>query len=350
MKKVQTHRIAIMLIVAAIFISGASSGYTANKAPSAWAEYGVEQAVSIGLVPAGVQGRYTEPVTRAEFCACAANVYEISSGNAILYRMHFRDTDDVNVQKMGGLGVIRGKGNNLFAPNDNLTRQEAATILARLLEVLNVPIVTKPPVFSDVANTASWAREAVGQMQATGIMSGTGNDMFGPLESYSIEQAIVTLYKVYCLALEVKFEEIADLTVPLGFFDVDESAVLKQLAAEVAELVNAERVKAGLSSLIATELLNIAATVRASECELKYSHTRPDGRSFSTVLDDLNLSAWGVGENLDAAATSPGAVIQRWMDSPTHRDCIMKPDFEKMGVGIHRGADGRLFWAVLFIV
>ena len=351
MSSTKIFRKAIAFIIALILAIGVMPVRAADAGkPSAWAAAGVDKAISLGLVPESLQKHYTEAIRRVDFCACAVRVYEISSGNTITLRMAFRDTNDVNVQKMGGLGVINGKGNNLFAPNDRLTRQEAATILSRLMELLNVPLITEPPGFADNADIAGWALEAVGQMQATGIMNGVGNDQFKPHEPYSIEQAIVTLLKVYDLAIEIKFEEIADAAVPLGgFFDLDENSDLKQLAAELIERVNAERAKAGLSELIVMELLNAAATIRATECETRYSHTRPDGRRFDTVLEDLNITSKGRGENLDGGVETAQEVVQRWLGSPIHNECMMEPAWEKMGTGVHRGADGTLYWAIFFM-
>ena len=342
---------AIVFMIALVMIPGALIARTAdNSIPSAWAAEGVSRSISLGLVPESLQKHYTEAIRRADFCACAVRVYEIASGNTINMRKAFSDTNDVNVQKMGGLKVINGKGDGLFAPNDRLTRQEAATILSRLMEKLNIPLITKPSGFADNTDIAGWALEAVGQMQATGIMNGMGNNQFKPLEPYSIEQAIITLLKVYDLAIEVKFEEIYDVAVPLaGFFELDESSESKQLASELMDLVNAVRVNAGLQPLIAMELLNAASTIRAAECESLYSHTRPDGRRFDTVHEDLGITAAGRGENLDAGVDTAERVVQRWIGSPAHNECMMEPSWEKMGAGVHRGADGRLYWAMLFM-
>lgn len=352
MKKGRGKRKVISLAVAvALLLVAPLTSASGNNAPSEWSKSEVERAISLGLVPSSLQARYTEPMTRAEFCAVAVLVYEIASGNIINYRRAFRDTIDVNVQKMGGLGVISGIGDNLFAPDDKLTRQEAATILSRLMVELSVPLVTRSPGFADNAEIAGWAFTAVGQMQATGIMVGTGNNRFSPLLHYSIEQGIYTLLKVYDLASKIKLEEIVDAAPPLaGFFELDENSDLKRFAAEVMECVNTERIKAGLTGLIGMELLSAAATVRAAECETLYSHIRPDGRDFSTILADLSINSRGVGETLYRGALSAEQAVRGWMDSPVHKECILIPIWEKMGVGIHRGSDGTLYWALILIV
>jgi len=344
-------QIFVFLLAAVLVLSMAPSVNSAGHSiPSGWAQQDVERAISLGLVPASLQTRYKEPISRAGFCALAVRVYEIGLGRNITLRKAFSDTSDVNVQKMGGLGVIDGRGNNVFAPDDSLSPQEATTIMSRQMGQLNITLVSSAPKFLDYSEIAEWARSSVGQMQANGIMGGTGNNRFSPRSSFSTEQGIVTMLKIYDMAIEIRFEEIGNADVPLGgFFDLDDGADLKRMAADVMALVNVERARVGRSALIGMELLNAAASVRAAECESLYSHTRPDGRDFASVLDDLELKARGVGETLDKGPKSADEVMRRWMDSSVHKECILIPDWEKMGVGVYRGDDGTLHWALLLI-
>ena len=53
---------------------------------------------------------------------------------------------------------------------------------------------------------------------------------------------------------------------------------------QVVNLVNQERAKAGLSPVTADTSIQAAAQVRAKEIEKSFSHTRPDGSSFSLSL------------------------------------------------------------------
>lgn len=164
--------------------------------PSAWAQATVSEAINRKLVPSNLQKMYNQPITRAEFCALAAEFYEGITGRYITERMEFLDTDDVSIQKMGGLGVIQGVGNGLFAPNNLLTREQAAIILTNLSKVLGRELPTGTPNFTDNASISSWAWNQVGQVQAAGVMNGIGDGKFGPKGSYTREQSIVTLLRM----------------------------------------------------------------------------------------------------------------------------------------------------------
>ena len=45
----------------------------------------------------------------------------------------FTDVDNMKVTFLCGMGIINGKSETEFAPNDSLTREEAATILLRMI-------------------------------------------------------------------------------------------------------------------------------------------------------------------------------------------------------------------------
>ena len=169
--------------------------------PSGWAKAQVEEAVAAGIVPESLQSRYTQAATRAEFCALAVRLYEKVTGEAITQRATFSDTTDFNVQKMAGLGVVNGVGGGKFDPNGTLTREQAATILARLAEAMGHPLPQAAPAFSDSAAISSWAAAGVGQVQAAGIMAGDGS-VFIPQSAYTREQCILTALRLYNLVNE----------------------------------------------------------------------------------------------------------------------------------------------------
>ena len=172
----------------------------AGDAPSSWAAEQVNAAIAAGLVPSGLQGGYGQPITRAEFCALGAELYETVTGTEIAQRASFSDTTDMNVQKMAGLGVVNGVGDGTFDPNGQLTREQAATMLSRLAGAMGRPLPAGTAAFTDSASISSWAADAVGQMQESGVMGGTGDGAFTPQGAYTREQSILTILRLYALA------------------------------------------------------------------------------------------------------------------------------------------------------
>ena len=107
---------------------------------------------------------------------------------------------------------------------------------------------------------------------------------------------------------------------------------------EILSLVNQERVRNGLSKLTWGETCTNAAEIRAEELVQLYSHTRPDGSSWSTACDNPNGNSGSVeGENLAAGslAVSPETTVAAWMNSEKHRENILNPDYTKLAVGFY---------------
>lgn len=125
----------------------------------------------------------------------------------------------------------------------------------------------------------------------------------------------------------------------------------KQWEHEVLTLVNKIRVKNQLGQLSWGETCEEAADIRANETIRNYSHTRPDGSSWSTACPAPN-SGGVSGENLAIgnAAVSPATVVALWMGSEAHRANILNPEYTKLSVGFifDLNTDYKTYWSQLF--
>jgi len=102
-----------------------------------------------------------------------------------------------------------------------------------LLAALNIPLPSAQPTFSDNAKIASWAKDYVGIAQATGIMSGTGDNNFSPTDNYTREQSFVTLYKVWEMVqavnadnLDKKVNDVIAQYIKPGMSELDKERVI----------------------------------------------------------------------------------------------------------------------------
>lgn len=123
---------------------------------------------------------------------------------------------------------------------------------------------------------------------------------------------------------------------------------------EVLRLVNVERAKVGAAPLTMNNpRLNSAAQKRATELLSLFSHTRPDGRSCSTVLADYGVDWWTCGENIASgynANATPQEVVNGWMNSPGHRANILNENFTEIGIGYTPDSSGhKHYWVQVFI-
>ena len=117
--------------------------------------------------------------------------------------------------------------------------------------------------------------------------------------------------------------------------------------ARVVELVNEERAKVNLPALTMSKSLNNAAQIRAVETTQSFSHTRPNGKSFSSVLSENNITFRGAGENIAWGQKSPETVVNAWMNSSGHRANILNKKFTTIGVGYYLNGSTP-YWCQLF--
>lgn len=126
------------------------------------------------------------------------------------------------------------------------------------------------------------------------------------------------------------------------------TVTMSEYASEVVRLVNQERAKNGLSALTVDAKVQAAAEVRAKEQATVFSHTRPNGTSCFTALQESGAKYNVAGENIAMGQTTPEQVMKDWMNSQGHRENILKSNFSRIGVGIYKDASGRLYWAQMF--
>jgi hypothetical protein len=97
------------------------------------------------------------------------------------------------------LGLTSGVGNNLFLPEEPISRQDMFTLLWRMLNSLNaLPTGNNGKTladFSDQGEIADYARTAMGLFVRTGVVSGS-NGRLNPRGTSSRAEATQLLYNL----------------------------------------------------------------------------------------------------------------------------------------------------------
>ena len=198
---------------------------------SDWAESDIMSAGSKGYLDTVPQGNapavtdllgsdYTRAITRGQFAALAVRFYEqfmenyypeengtiaVNPGDDV-----FADcTGNEAMAKAYNLGILGGynsadsRSGVYVGPNDNITREQAATMLARLMAIIdeetgrgfysNTNFDTTLP-FTD--GISDWALDGVKTVYYWGIMTGTSGTTFSGQSNYTIEQSVVTLMRI----------------------------------------------------------------------------------------------------------------------------------------------------------
>ncbi|MDR2670712.1 MAG: S-layer homology domain-containing protein, partial [Oscillospiraceae bacterium] len=149
---------------------GDTAGHWAEDAIRTWADHGVLN---------GTNGRFrpNAPITRAELAAVINRVigYNATGSNA------FSDVSETDwfygdVLKLNAAGVLLGSGGRA-RPQDNLTREEAAVVIARAFGLAGNAGGND---FPDAASVSDWAAASVGALKALGYLHGDTAGRFRP--------------------------------------------------------------------------------------------------------------------------------------------------------------------------
>lgn len=124
----------------------------------------------------------------------------------------YREAVDFVIEK----GLFMGTGETTFEPNTAMSRAMLVTVLWRLE---GNPTVTSSTVFKDVKDNI-WYTDAVAWANANKIVSGYGNNIFGPDDSITREQMASILFRY----AEYKGYDVSAVNNLSAFTDIGESS------------------------------------------------------------------------------------------------------------------------------
>jgi uncharacterized protein YdeI (BOF family) len=169
-----------------------------------WAKEEIEVLASRGII----QGQATEvfapnkDLTRSQFALLLVRSLNLPIGE---YQGIFKDlkATDVwtvfEVEAAYRVGIITGRPDGTFGPNDKITREQMAAMIIRALEYRDKSVLenVKPTfVFTDEAKVPVYAKDYVQKAAALGILQGRPDKSFGPKEKTTRAQAAVVLYRM----------------------------------------------------------------------------------------------------------------------------------------------------------
>lgn len=128
-------------------------------------------------------------------------------------------------------------------------------------------------------------------------------------------------------------------------FAVADPVIDQEAEMEMLRLLNAERTKRGLPELVMDETLREVARQHSVDMFQRgyFGHIDPEGTTpFDRMLAG-GVSFLAAGENL-AVAPTVNIAHKGLMDSPGHRENILRPQFLRVGIGAARGGSyGTMF-------
>ncbi|MFU1798664.1 Ig-like domain-containing protein [Paenibacillus azoreducens] len=161
-RRLQTSLLTGALIVGSIPGLAYAEGSTAN-----------EQFKANDHLSSGVAGTRENPLTNRALTAGFSDLNGLTSSE-----------QDI-VQKAVNMGLLEGDSSGHFRPNEVLTRQELAVLLAR---ALHLPLSDAPaPAFADVTES-NWSASCIEAVKRAGLMAGEGSELFHPHDPVTREE------------------------------------------------------------------------------------------------------------------------------------------------------------------
>lgn len=162
-----------------------------------WAENVVSDLYNAGVVNGYEDGSFRPEnrVTRAEFTKMVVVAFGIepNSGN-VFADVNAEDWFAGYVYGAYQNDIIQGF-NGWFEPYSDITRQDAAVILYRIMEIQGLALDGGVIDYADSVDIAEYATEAVADMSAAGIITGDEN-MFRPLDGTTRAEAAALISRV----------------------------------------------------------------------------------------------------------------------------------------------------------
>lgn len=109
---------------------------------------------------------------------------------------------------------------------------------------------------------------------------------------------------------------------------------------EVIRLTNEKRTGSGLSPVTENSTLDSAALAKGNDMLAKgyWAHFAPDGTSPWSFFTSFGYRYRYAGENLARDFSSAQSAVDAWMNSPSHRENILNPNYREIGIGVVEGS------------
>ena len=169
-----------------------------------WAVTAINNLCVSGVVNGKAPGLFcpNDNITRAEFAKILVGAFAIptvSVDSATFTDVSVGHWASAYVETAYQNGIITGYDNGAFDPDAYVTRQDMAVMVQRAASVMGYALapVEDAITFTDAADIAAYAQEAVSILQQADIVNGVGDGAFEPLSTSTRAQACQMLYNVW---------------------------------------------------------------------------------------------------------------------------------------------------------
>ncbi len=173
---------------------------------ASWAEKPVRAMDELGLIPNEVKATPMDGnLSRQNLCKVIMLAYKqltgVSDGDLGTPENPFTDTDDLDVRNAYRLGIVSGKGDGKFCPDDPVSRQDFFVMSINFLNAIGYPYTDDDTAdlsqFVDADEVASYALPATRLIVSIKAVSGNSDGELNPRDYVVCQEALAIFYKIH---------------------------------------------------------------------------------------------------------------------------------------------------------
>ncbi len=336
-----------------------------DLAENAWYLPNVQHVYFTGRMNGVQEGKFAplSPMTRGQLVTV---LYRIAGEPEVTAENPFTDVPEAAyynyaVRWAQENGIVTGLTSTTFGPERKITRQQMAAILYRYAAKLELDLSQRGSLedFVDQDLVDAYASDPMSWCVAMGFINGKPGGKLDPQGSATRAEIakILTVFETYLAAEEILSQDdwVNDYLNPDPGPEIDREDPLYLYAQEIFTLINAKRSDAGLSELKWNDYIFLASQIRAKELaeEKGFSHTRPNGSNYATVLDEFKVEHTTRNEIIARGYTSAQALVDAWASTSSSSPVISALVYSNAAVGVYQappeeeGEEGRYYYVLL---
>lgn len=184
-------------------MQGSSNTLFSDIASVGWAKEAIELLAARGVISGKAQGIFApnDNITRAEFVKILVGAFSLTDANA---SASFADVPRSHwaykyIATASSKGIVNGIGNGMFGTDSNITRQDIAVLCYRLATSKGAQF-TQSGEFADESVISAYAKEAASKLKGAGIINGKELNNFDPVSFATRAEAAKIIYQLmlYC--------------------------------------------------------------------------------------------------------------------------------------------------------
>lgn len=159
-----------------------------------WAETNIKQMVALGAISGYPDGSFkpTNNITRAEFTTVLVKAFKLEAQSSKVYTDTASHWAKNYIATATANNIVNGYTDTSFGPDEFITREQMAVMIVNAAKLTKV---TGGKVFTDNAQISTWAQDAIATASSNSLITGYPDNSFKPQNNATRAEAASVIAK-----------------------------------------------------------------------------------------------------------------------------------------------------------